>query len=307
MLLRVATFAFLALTGGAWGEEIPLWPQDHAANQGAGPAVTEPRPSRLVVHHSPSLELYLPEKFNTEAVVLICPGGGYSVVAIDHEGDEVGQWLKSRGVNAAVLKYRCGGGANGHPAPLGDALRAMRLLRSLADKWNWKTDKVGVMGFSAGGHLAACVSTMSDEGDSKSDDPIERLSSKPNFSILVYPVISMQRGLTHGGSRKNLLGESPSAELVEQMSCERRVTAETPPTFLAHASDDRVVVPANSLRYFEALLARGVPAELHMYQRGGHGFGMKTLQSKQNPWLDDLNQWLGDHVVPETPVGESPF
>lgn len=299
MTKRMAALVLLAIAGNAQGDEIPLWPEGHPANQGERPAVTEPRPNRLVVHRSPSLELYLPEKFNTQAVVLVCPGGGYGVLAIDHEGREVGKWLEARDVAAAVLKYRCGGGDNAHPAPLSDALRAMRLLRSLADKWKWKTDKVGVMGFSAGGHLAASVSTMSDVGDAESDDPIERLSSKPNFSMLVYPVISMQTGLTHGGSRKNLLGESPSAELVEQMSCEKRVTAETPPTFLAHASDDQPVKPANSLRYFEALLKHKVPAELHIYEHGGHGFGMRTLESKQNQWLDDLEVWLARHAGAE--------
>lgn len=277
-------------------QEIALWPEGHPANQGSGPAITEASPNRLVVHHHPTMDMYLPEKFTTGAAVLVCPGGGYGVLAIDHEGIEVAKWLNARGIAAFVLKYRCGGGDNGHPAPLSDALRGIRLIRSRADEHAIKPDHVGVMGFSAGGHLASSASTLWDEGNPDAEDPIDQISSRPDFSILVYPVISMRNGTTHGGSRHNLLGENPDEALVGKMSTDEQVNAKTPPTFLAHASDDRGVVPANSIHYFEALVKNGVPCELHMYEHGGHGFGMNTLKTQQNQWLDDLDVWLKRQV-----------
>ncbi|MCO6042789.1 alpha/beta hydrolase [Aeoliella sp. ICT_H6.2] len=277
-------------------QEIPLWPEGNPANQGTGEAVTEPSPNRLVVHHRPSVDMYVPEKFSTGAAVLVCPGGGYGVLAIDHEGEQVAQWLNARGIAAFVLKYRCGGGENGHPVPLNDALRGMRLIRSMAEEIGIEPDRVGVMGFSAGGHLASSVSTLWDEGNPEADDAIDRLSSRPDFSILVYPVISMRMVATHSGSRRNLLGDNPDEALVAKMSTDEQVNDKTPPTFLAHASDDRGVVPANSIQYFEALVKHGVPCELHMYEHGGHGFGMNTLKTKQNQWLDDLDVWLQRQV-----------
>lgn len=294
--LYVCVVAVLVFNSPAVAQqEIPLWPEGHAANQGTGDAVTEPRPDRLVVHYHPTMEMYLPEDFAGGPAVLVCPGGGYGVLAIDHEGRQVAKWLNDRGIAAFVLKYRCGA-KNPHPAPLSDALRGMRLIRSMAEEHKINPYQVGVMGFSAGGHLASSTSTMWDMGNPESDDPIEQLSSRPDFSILVYPVVSLNPDIAHMGSRRNLLGGKAEQSLVDQMSTDQRVTKQTPTTFLAHASDDRGVVPANSIRYFEALVKHRVPAELHLYEHGGHGFGMNTLESKQNQWLDDLDVWLGRQV-----------
>ncbi len=276
-------------------QEIPLWPAGHAANHGASAASSEPVPDRIVIHHQPSMLVYLPKHDATGAAVMICPGGGYGRLAMDHEGWQVAEWFNDRGIAAFVLKYRCGGGKNGHPAPLNDAVRGMKLIRSLAGDWNIEPEKVGVIGFSAGGHLASSVSTLVDEGDAGSSDPIARLSSRPAFSVLIYPVITMQQDATHSGSRRNLLGASPDDAMVEKLSTDRQVSALTPPTFIAHASDDKGVLPENAIRYYRALIEHDVPAELHLYERGGHGFGMRTLENKVNDWLGDLDAWLRVH------------
>ncbi|WP_442483215.1 alpha/beta hydrolase [Aeoliella sp. SH292] len=273
-------------------DPILLWPDDHPANTSSDKGAEEVASNRLVIHDHPGIVPYLVDDSPTRAAVLIVPGGGYGVLAIDHEGTEVAKWLNERGINALILRYRCGGGKNGHPAPLDDARRGMKLIRANAEKWHVDPSRVGVIGFSAGGHLASSLSTMWDEGDASSSDPIERLSSRPDFSVLVYPVISMEDGVTHGGSRRNLLGESPDASLVEKMSTYKQVNDRTPPTFLAHATDDTGVIPENAIRYYKALVAAKVPAEAHFYEHGGHGFGMNTLKTKANRWLDDLEAWL---------------
>jgi acetyl esterase/lipase len=273
-------------------DPILLWPDDHPANARSDKNAEEIAENRLVIHDHPSIVPYLVDDSATRAAVLIVPGGGYGVLAYDHEGTEVAKWLNERGINAFILRYRCGGGKNGHPAPLDDARRAMKLIRSNAKEWNIDPSRLGVIGFSAGGHLASSLSTMWDEGDASSSDPIEQLSSRPDFSVLVYPVISMEDGVTHGGSRRNLLGESPDAALVEKMSTYNQVTDRTPPTFIAHATDDAGVIPENSIRYYQALVRAKVPVEAHYYERGGHGFGMNTLRTKANHWLDDLEAWL---------------
>ncbi|QDU58101.1 alpha/beta hydrolase [Aeoliella mucimassa] len=284
--------------------EMPLWPEGHPANQGEGPAVTEPSPNRLVVHYAPSMIPKIPENHFSGASVLILPGGGYGVLAIDHEGYDVADWLAERGIASFILKYRCGGGQNQTPAPLDDAKQAMRLIRANAKEWGLNPNRIGVIGFSAGGHLASSVSTLWDEGNPEAENEVERLSSRPDFSMLIYPVISMEAGVTHSGSRRKLLGDSPSDELSEKFTTYKQVNDRTPPTFLAHASDDRGVLPENSIRYFQALLEHKVPAELHMYEKGGHGFGMKTLDTFQNQWLTDLEIWLKPRVAPSSELSE---
>lgn len=294
-LLTLTTSAFLLFTNQASlkaAEEMKLWPDAHPANQLDGQAAEEVAPNRVVIRHSPTLTAYLPENNPTKAAVMVVPGGGYSRLALDHEGREVAAWLNRRGVAAFVLRYRCGGGPNTHPAPLDDALRGMRTIRANAEKWNIDPAKVGVWGFSAGGHLASCVSTLADEGDSASDDPVQQQSSRANFSVLVYPVISMQSDIAHGGSRKQLLGDDPSEELMEKLTTYNQVDENTPPTFLIGASDDRGVVPENSLRYYQALLAANVPAEIHQFEGGGHGFGMRITNSPTDLWLPVLEGWL---------------
>lgn len=246
-----------------------------------------------VVH--PTLTTYLPpaDRRNGSAIV-VCPGGGYAGVAIDKEGHEVARWFQERGVVAVVLKYRNGGKQHQHPVPLNDAQRAMRFVRSNAKMWQVDPNRIGIMGFSAGGHLASTAGTHYDLGDPSADAPLNRVSCKPNFMVLVYPVISMQDGVTHGGSRQNLLGKSPSPELIENLSNELQITAQTGPTFLVHAGDDKPVPVENSWRFYNTLLKFEVPAELHVFQRGGHGFGMREHNLPVDAWPSLLESWLTD-------------
>ncbi|MGI9456611.1 MAG: alpha/beta hydrolase [Aeoliella sp.] len=293
LLLAVALFTLAQSESLAAGEELKLWPATHPANQGPGESFEEVRPNRLVIRHSPSIIPFLPTENSSGAAVMICPGGGYAVLAIDHEGFEIARWMNERGIAAFILKYRCGGSPNTHPAPLDDALRGMQMIRARANEWNIDPEKIGVMGFSAGGHLAASLSTLSTDGQSDAEDPVARLSSRPAFSVLAYPVISMEPGRTsHGGSRNNLLGKNPEPALILRMSANRQISDETPPTFLLHATDDGAVPVANSLLYYQALVEAKVPAELHVFEQGGHGFGMRQTGKPVDHWPALLDRWL---------------
>lgn len=231
-----------------------------------------------------------PQTANGAAVVVL-PGGGYQHLAVGHEGHEIAAWLNARGITAAVVKYRLAPRYR-HPAPLQDAARAMRFVRAHASEWNVDPRRVGVMGFSAGGHLAATVSTHFDAGDPDSADPIERQSSRPDFSILCYPVISLKENFTHGGSRRNLLGENPDAELVESLSNETQVSEQTPPTFLFQTNADKPVPAENCIAYFLALRKHNVPVELHVYQEGRHGVGLAADDPVLSTWSERLADWL---------------
>ncbi|TWU30252.1 alpha/beta hydrolase [Bythopirellula polymerisocia] len=230
---------------------------------------------------------------NSKTAVIVCPGGGYGGLAFDKEGNEVAQWFADRGVTAFVLKYRHGGGPHQHPVPLSDVQRAMRIVRSSANVLGYQPDRIGVMGFSAGGHLASSIGTHFDSGDESAEDTIDRKSCRPDFLILIYPVISMDSEITHGGSRNNLLGDQPADKVVELMSNELQVTDDTPPTFLVHATDDGAVPVENSLRFYRALVDHKVPAELHVFDEGGHGFGMRQKEKPVGEWPHLLENWLG--------------
>jgi len=273
-------------------EQIMLWPADHSANQGEERSTDADPPwmSRFVTT-KPSILAYLPEQ-RTGSAVVICPGGGYAGLSMEKEGVEVAEWMNGRGVAAFVLRYRCGGGANQQPVPLSDAQRALRIVRSRADQWQIDPQRIGILGFSAGGHLASTAATMFDPGQPDADDLIERQSSRPDFAVLVYPVISMRSGVTHGGSRHNLLGERADIALVANWSTDERVDVDTPPTFLVHASDDLAVPVKNSLLFYEALVNHGVVAELHVYEQGGHGFGMLRGDRPADQWPTLLQPWL---------------
>lgn len=282
---------------GAQSDERLLWPADHPAN-GDTAEPNKMRSGRVQVTYSPSLVSVLPaEQARSGAAVVVCAGGGYGGLAFDKEGLEICEWFKQQGVCAFALKYRCGGPPNEHPAPLDDALRAMRLVRSQAEELGIDPQKVGVIGFSAGGHLASCVSTLSDEGDAEADDPVDRLSSRPNFSLLIYPVISMEQGVAHAGSRERLLGKSPSEELVKGLSTDLQVGKHTPPTFLVHSTDDNVVRVENALRYYRALVAAQVSAELHIFEDGGHGHGMRPTGKTVDQWPSLAESWLRRHQL----------
>jgi len=223
--------------------------------------------------------------------VIICPGGGYGILAASHEGSDVAQVFNSWGITAFVLKYRLPDDSimiNKETGPLQDAQRALQLVRQNAKQWDIDTGKIGIMGFSAGGHLAATVSTHFNK--QVIDNP-DNISVRPDFSLLIYPVISFTDSLTHMGSRNRLIGENPSTEKVKEYSNELLVNEQTPPAFLVHASDDKSVKQANSIQYYEALQRNKVPAELRLYQQGGHGFGMNNKTTSDN-WMDRLKNWL---------------
>jgi acetyl esterase/lipase len=240
----------------------------------------------------PSLTTYLPptDKANGCAV-LVCPGGGYGGLAMDHEGKQIATWLNEHGVTAFVLKYRLGPRYH-HPAPLQDAQRAMRMIRARAVEGGLDPKRVGVWGFSAGGHLASTLSTHFDEGDTSSTDTIDRQSCRPDFAILAYPVITLQPPHTHGGSRKNLLGDKPDEKLVESLCNDKQVTKQTPPTFLFHTTTDTAVPVENAILYFSALRKSGVPAELHIYEKGPHGVGLAARDPVLSSWPGRLADWL---------------
>jgi acetyl esterase/lipase len=236
----------------------------------------------------PALTPFLIEG-NNKAAVIVCPGGGYGMRASGHEGDDVAKWLNTLGINAFVLRYRVA--PYSYPCALLDAQRAIRYVRSHASSMGINAAKVGILGFSAGGHLAASASTHYDHGNPKAIDPIEQESSRPDLLVLCYPVITMNPPYTHEGSRLNLLGSEPSTELIELMSNELQVTADSPPTFLWHTSNDPVFVE-NSLLYAAALSRHKVPFDLHVYEKGRHGLGLAEDDEHVGTWTDLCSVWL---------------
>jgi acetyl esterase/lipase len=242
----------------------------------------------------PTLTPYLPDPAKaTGAAIVICPGGGYAGLA-PHEGADYARFLNEQGIAGFVLKYRLGSAGYHHPAMLQDAARAVRTVRARADEWKLDPKRIGIMGSSAGGHLASTLLTHFDTGKADDTDPIERVSSRPDLGILCYAVISFG-DFGHRGSEKNLLGDNPSAELVRDLSNELQVTKETPPCFLWHTGDDNVVNVENSLLFAEALRKAGVPFDLHVYQHGPHGLGLGTRDwnpEKRHPWTADCAFWL---------------
>ena len=261
---------------------IPLWNGPAPQSHGSSP------------NDIPTLTVFLPEKSDaTTPAVVICPGGGYMGLAFDSEGINEAKWFQSRGVAGFVLKYRLPGNGYPHPVPLLDAQRALRLVRSRAGEWNIDPAKIGIMGFSAGGHLAATLDTHFDAGNPQANDSIDKQSCRPDFAILVYAVISMKDGITHQGSKQNLLGPNPDPALVESLSNETQVTAQTPPTILVHAQDDNVVPIQNSRLMYEALQKAGVQSAFHKYPNGGHGFGFGCKPDRSPAgWLDKVYGWL---------------
>lgn len=227
------------------------------------------------------------------AAVVICPGGGYGGLA-PHEGKDYALFLNELGISAFVLKYRLGSGGYRHPIMLNDAARAVRTVRARATDWNVDPQRIGIMGSSAGGHLASTLLTHFAAGDSSAADPIERVSSRPDLGILCYAVISFGK-FTHTGSRDNLLGKNAPEDMIKLLSNELQVTAQTPPTFLWHTVEDKAVPVENSMMFAEALRKNGVPFDLHLYEKGGHGLGLGTRElnpEKRHAWTHDLAFWL---------------
>ena len=245
--------------------------------------------------NQPTLTAYLPptEKAVGTAVV-VCPGGGYGGLAVDHEGKQIAAWLNERGIAAFILRYRVVTGkrpAPLHPAPMLDVQRAIRTVRVHANEHGIRPDRIGVWGFSAGGHLASTAATHFDAGQ-HTIDPIDRVSCRPDFAILSYPVITLDGPATHAGSRRNLLGPDPDPKLVELFSNDKQVTKETPPTFLFHTDEDKGVPPMNSILFYSALKKNGVPAELHIYEHGGHGVGLAATDPVLSTWPQRLEAWM---------------
>jgi len=263
-------------------EPFPLWPQ-------GAPGALGQQDKDI-----PTLTPYFanPGKA-TGAAMVVCPGGGYGGLA-PHEGRDYAMWLNELGITAFVLKYRLGSGGYRHPVMLGDAARAVRYIRSKTAEWKLDAKRVGIMGSSAGGHLASTLLTHFDAGEASAADPVDRLSSRPDVGVLCYPVITMGEK-THGGSKRNLLGDSPSPELVRLLSNELQVTKETPPTFLFHTAEDAAVPVDNSLTFAAALAKAGVPFALHVYPKGRHGIGLGTAQwdpASRHPWTTQCAHWL---------------
>lgn len=269
----------LAQRNEARPEPIPLWPNGAPLAKGYAAA------------DIPSIQIYKPaQHLATGAAIVVCPGGGYGALA-DHEGYDYAKFLNGIGITVAVLKYRVA--PYQHPAPMLDAARAIRYLRSKADELKLDANRIGIMGSSAGGHLTATLATHFDDGDKNASDPIDRVSSRPDVAILCYPVITLtNETFVHKGSRKNLLGETPDLKLVELMSNEKQVTAKTPPTFLFHTMDDAGVLVENSLLFAEALRKNKVPYELHVYEHGRHGVGLAPYDNALNTWPKLLENWL---------------
>ena len=267
------------------GQVIPLWSGPAPGAQGADDADV------------PTITVYLP-RVNPPGMsaVIICPGGSYRALAMNHEGRQVANYLNSLGVAAFVLKYRLGPKYH-HPVELGDAQRAIRVLRSHAAEWHIASDRIGILGFSAGGHLAMSASTHFDAGQAGASDAVDRVSSRPDFSVLGYPVISLVEPWTHQGSKNNLLGANPDPEVARQLSGEQAVTRDTPPTFIFQTNADVVVPAENATYYFLALRKTGVPVELHVFESGPHGVGLAMDDPALAEWSRLLTNWLRVHAI----------
>jgi acetyl esterase/lipase len=246
----------------------------------------------------PTLTPFVPPSGKaTGAAIVICPGGGYGGLA-NHEGEHYARFLNEQGIAGFVLKYRLGSGGYHHPAMLQDAARALRAVRAKAGEWKIDPHRIGIMGSSAGGHLASTLLTHFDPGKSDAEDPIEKESSRPDLGILCYPVITMNTEFGHAGSRQNLLGKEPSVELVKELSNELHVTRDTPPCFIWHTDEDKGVLVENSILFAQALRRAGIPFDLHIYEKGPHGLGLGTRDydpARWLPWTKDCIFWLRAH------------
>jgi len=297
-ILFTLLFLVNVLIGKSQNLTLKLWPE------GIPGSITDPsyvekittadgRITRCEKVVTPDLTIFLPvpEKANG-AAVLICPGGGYGVLAFDHEGNAIAKWLNDNGIAGIILKYRLPSDQimrDKSVGPLQDAQEAMRVIRRHASEWKIDPKKIGVIGFSAGGHLASTISTHYAE---KVYDTKDNTSARPDFSLLIYPVISMDTLITHRGSRNNLLGLKPADDQVRRFSNELQITADTPPAFLVHSSDDNAVPVMNSILYYKGLQKNKIPVELHIFQKGGHGYGMSPNGGTESAWPGLCLKWL---------------
>ena len=269
---------------------VRLWPEGVPGRVKAPTPEVVEEGGRVSNVHEPSLTVHLAAGGPPRSAVIVCPGGGYRRLAFVHEGTEVAAWLNALGVSAFILKYRMR--EYGHPAPLQDVLRAVRTVRSGAARWNVDPARIGVMGFSAGGHLASSAGTLFDAPEGRTGAALDAASARPDFLVLVYPVIAMTPPMVHAGSRENLIGANPSADLVRRLSTDQQVTGRTPPTFLVHGGTDATVPPENSVMFYSALRKAGVAAELHLYQEGPHGIGLRPGHGPMSEWTARCADWM---------------
>ncbi|HXE80261.1 MAG TPA: alpha/beta hydrolase [Vicinamibacterales bacterium] len=281
-LLGLSQTSAGAQAADATGDEVVLlWPGGAPGAVGDGP---EDRPQLAVVR---------PEAGTANGTaIIVCPGGAYGRLAMEHEGRDAARLFASRGVTAFLLTYRLGPRYR-HPAMLQDVLQAIRIVRRDAAAYGVKPDRIGVIGFSAGGHLASSAATLFDAPEGRVDGMSPDVSARPDFVVLAYPVIVMGEAITHAGSQRNLLGENPPAPLIERLSTDRQVGPQTPPTFLFHTTEDTGVPPENSVRFYLALRKAGVPAEMHIYERGRHGVGLALQDPVLRTWTDRMFDWMG--------------
>lgn len=285
----------LAFSAQAQTSVIPLWPEG-VPNARANPGPERVDGERISNVSQPTLTVY-PAAYDRPSgtAVIICPGGGYEFLSFTREGQQYAQWLSSLGITAFVLKYRLSDA--GHPAPLQDVLRAIRTVRSQASKYGVAADRIGIMGSSAGGHLAASASTLYDLPAGRTGTALDKVSARPDFAMLMYPVITMMPPTAHDGSRIGLLGKSPTPDMMKLMSVETQVTAKTPPTLLIHSQDDGLVPVDNSILYFQALTRAHVPAEMYVYEHGGHGMAMRPGQGTASGWTRRAEEWLRERKL----------
>lgn len=280
-LLSVIVSLMTAMTFAQQPVELPLWPDGAPNSNGLTGGEKEVSPHRLSNVTAPTITVYRAPQPNGMAVIM-CPGGGYSRLAMDHEGHDMASWFCGQGITYIVLKYRM---PNGHcEVPLSDAERAIRIVREHAGEWNINPRKIGIMGASAGGHLASTLATH------------YSAETRPDFQILLYPVVTMLQN-THGGSRNELLGKSPTTEQIRHFSNELQVTSDTPQAFIVLSSDDGAVPPSNGVNYYLALQKNNVPASLHVYPTGGHGWGYRDNFKYKQQWTQELEKWLRDGAV----------
>jgi acetyl esterase/lipase len=270
---------------------IPIWPEGVPGLRADASPEKEEAGGHFSNIHQPTLTVFVPPAGQANGTaVIICPGGAYSHLAFNQEGIAPAQWYNSLGVTAFILKYRLK--EYGQPAPLQDVLRAIRLVRSRAKEFGVRLNRIGVLGFSAGGHLTACAGTLFDAPEGRTGSALDDTSARPDFIMLLYPVITMEAPYVHVGSLHSLLGAAPAPELVRRYSVEQQVTKSTPPAFIVQSEEDRAVPVENSLMFYEALRKAGVPAELHLYAKGPHGFGLATGLGPASEWPKLCEKWM---------------
>ncbi len=296
--VAVILAGFLTLNLLSQPKVVKLWPEGIPGSKGDSSysekiTMSEGRIIRCEKVVSPDLTVYLPDPEKASgAAVLICPGGGYGVLAFDHEGHAIARWLNDHGAAGIILKYRLPSDRimeDKSTGPLQDAQEAMRVIRRNASAWNIDPGRTGVIGFSAGGHLASTLSTHYDE---KVYQPKDNISARPDFSLLIYPVVSFDANITHMGSRNNLIGPDPAEEKVSHFSNELQIAADTPPAFLVHSADDKTVPVMNSIGYLNCLKNNNIPAEMHIFQKGGHGYGLAPEGGTESSWPGMCISWL---------------